>query len=67
MYGPLLYGRSRLTASDAAELALLVAARHGVLVHLTGFPETIASRLGARDGSAEALTESRTTRITAVR
>jgi hypothetical protein len=52
VYGPLQYGRSRLTASDAAELAFLVAARRGVLVHLTGLPVTIAARLGARDGSA---------------
>ena len=52
VYGPLQYGRSRLTASDAAELAFLVAARRGVLVHLTGFPETIATRLRARDESA---------------
>jgi thymidylate kinase len=52
VYGPLQYGRSRLTASDAAELALRVAARGGVLVHLTGSPETIVARLRARDGSA---------------
>ena len=55
VYGPLQHGRSRLTASDAAELALRVAARGGVLVHLTGFPETIVTRLRARDGSAPPL------------
>jgi len=52
VYGPLQHGRSRLTTSDAAELALRVGARGGVLVHLTGFPETIVTRLRARDGSA---------------
>ena len=63
VYGPLQSGRSRLTASDATELAFLVAARRGVLVHLTGLPETIAARLRVRDGSAppveriQALTE----------
>jgi thymidylate kinase len=55
VYGPLQYGRSRLTASDAAQLALLVAARGGVLVHLTGRPESIVARLRARDGSAPPL------------
>jgi thymidylate kinase len=52
VYGPLQYGRSRLTASEAAELALRVGARGGVLVHLTGSPETIVTRLRARDGYA---------------
>ena len=55
VYGPLQYGRSRLTASDAAQMALLVAARGGVLVHLTGRPESIVTRLRARDGSAPPL------------
>jgi thymidylate kinase len=55
VYGPLQYGRSRLTASDAAQMALLVAARGGVLVHLTGRPQSIVARLRARDGSAPAL------------
>jgi thymidylate kinase len=55
VYGPLQYGRSRITASDAAELALLVATRGGVLVHLTGSPETIVARLRARDRSAPPL------------
>jgi thymidylate kinase len=55
VHGPLQYGRSRLTAANAAELALLVAARGGVLVHLTGSPEAIAARLRARDGSAPPL------------
>ena len=55
VYGPLQYGRSRLTASDAAQMALLVAARGGVLVHLTGRAESIVARLRARDGSAPPL------------
>jgi thymidylate kinase len=55
VYGPLQYGRSRLTASDAAQMALLVAARGGVLVHLTGRPQSIVARLRARDGSAPPL------------
>lgn len=55
VYGPLQHGRSRLTTSDAGELALRVGARGGVLVHLTGFPETIVTRLQARDGSAPPL------------
>lgn len=55
VYGPLQYGRSRLTTADAAQLALLVAARGGVLVHLTGPPEAIARRLRKRDGSAPPL------------
>jgi thymidylate kinase len=55
VHGPLHYGRSRLTASDAAQMAFLVAARGGVLVHLTGRPESIVARLRARDGSAPSL------------
>jgi thymidylate kinase len=52
VYGPLDHGQSRLTTLEAAELALRVKARGGVLVHLTGAPETIFTRLRARDGSA---------------
>jgi thymidylate kinase len=55
VYGPLQYGRSRLTTSDATQLALLVAARGGVLVHLISWPETIVARLRGRDGSAPPL------------
>lgn len=56
----LVYGRSpggvcRLSAPDAAELALRVADRGGVFVHLTGSAETIAERLAARDGFAPPL------------
>jgi thymidylate kinase len=55
VYRPLQYGRSRLTTSDVTQLALLVAARGGVLVHLTSHPETIVARLRRRDGSAPPL------------
>jgi thymidylate kinase len=50
VYGPLRDGRSRLTPRQAAELAFVLADRGGVLVHLTGRPETLAARLRARDG-----------------
>lgn len=50
VYGPIDHDRSRLTLSDAADLARLVAARGGVLVHLTGHPDTITARLRSRDG-----------------
>jgi thymidylate kinase len=52
VYGPLRYGRSRLSVTAAAELALQVADRRGVLIHLTGRPDEIAARLQARDGYA---------------
>jgi thymidylate kinase len=55
VYGPFKYGRSRLSAPDAAELAFRVADRGGVLVHLTGRPDVIAARLRARDGYAPPL------------
>ena len=55
VYGPFKYGRSRLSAPDAAELAFRVADRGGVLVHLTGRPDVIAVRLRARDGYAPPL------------
>lgn len=54
VYGPFKFGRSRLSAPDAAELAFRVADRGGVLVHLTGSPDVIAARLRARDGYAPA-------------
>jgi thymidylate kinase len=49
VYGPLDHGRSRLTLPDAADLAHRVAARGGVLVHLTGHPDVIIARLRSRD------------------
>lgn len=52
VYGPLDHGRSRLTLHDTASLARRVAARGGVLVHLTGRPGIIAARLRTRDGPA---------------
>jgi predicted ATPase len=57
VYGPLLSGECRLSAADAARLAFLVADRGGVLVHLTGLPETLAARLLRRDGYAPPVEE----------
>lgn len=48
------HGRSRLSHADAAGLTAEVAERGGLLVHLTGQPEILASRLAARDGCAVA-------------
>jgi thymidylate kinase len=56
VYGPLERGRSRLTCTQATQLAAMVAQRGGVLVHLTGQPDRIAARLLARDGHAPPLT-----------
>jgi predicted ATPase len=50
VYGPLLHGYSRLTLAQAVVLSRFVAARNGVLVHLTGRPVEIRTRLQARDG-----------------
>ena len=55
VYGPLRHCRSRLNFADATTLAVIVAARGGVLIHLTGQPERIAARLLARDGKAPGL------------
>jgi thymidylate kinase len=55
VYGPLVHGGSRLSHSEAVQLAGLLAARGGLLVHLTGQPEVIAARLLARDGQAPSL------------
>lgn len=51
VYGPLYHGRSRITLSAAIGLARIVAARGGVMVHLTGNSRVLADRLRARDGS----------------
>ncbi|MFI9552344.1 hypothetical protein [Nonomuraea endophytica] len=55
VYGPLLYGRARLTQAQTVELTGMVADRQGVLVHLTARPEQLRARLIARDGTAPTL------------
>jgi thymidylate kinase len=50
VYGPLDHERSRLALPAATDLVRRIAARGGVLVHLTGRPDIIADRLRARDG-----------------
>jgi thymidylate kinase len=55
VYGPLEHIRSRLTFHDATRLAVGVAERGGVLVHLTCQPKQIVARLLARDGHAPSL------------
>lgn len=52
VYGPLFHRRSRIAVETAISLAEAVADRHGTLVHLTGDPDTIVSRLRSRDGTA---------------
>jgi hypothetical protein len=51
VYGPLHHNRSRITLDEAVGLAEAVAARDGALIHLTGLPAAIHSRLLAREGS----------------
>jgi thymidylate kinase len=55
VHGPFDRGRSRLTLTQATQLAAIVARRDGILVHLTGQPDQIAARLLARDGHAPPL------------
>lgn len=55
VYGPLYHGRSRITLSAAIGLARIVAARGGVIVHLTGNSDVLADRLRARDGTNPAV------------
>jgi thymidylate kinase len=50
VHGPLDRGHSRLTLTQATQLAAIVAQRGGILIHLTGQPDQIAARLLARDG-----------------
>jgi hypothetical protein len=50
VYGPLFRGWSRLTPAEAVGLAMTVVGRGGVLVHLTGPPDIILTRLRSRDG-----------------
>ncbi|MFI0242829.1 hypothetical protein [Streptomyces sp. NPDC016845] len=52
VYGPLYRGYSRLTWSQALDLAQLVTARDGIFLHLTAPAGTVRSRLSARDGRA---------------
>lgn len=54
VYGPLRHGGSRLTDADAGDLAVAVAHRDGVLVHLTAPATTVYARLCVRDGAAAA-------------
>jgi thymidylate kinase len=60
VYGPLDRGRSRLTLPAAITLTQRVAERGGVLVHLTGHPEIIATRLQARQEPAPSVDRIRT-------
>jgi thymidylate kinase len=62
VYGPVRYGRCRLTSSQTTELLAIVRARHGVLIHLDAPPERLRARLLARDGTAPALEELHTLR-----
>ncbi len=54
VYGPLRHGSSRLTHSDACDLATCVAHRDGVLVHLIAPASVVRARLIVRDGAAAA-------------
>jgi thymidylate kinase len=54
VYGPLYHGLSRITVPAASDLARIVAARGGVIVHLTGNSGVLADRLRARDGTGPA-------------
>ncbi|MGW1055946.1 hypothetical protein [Streptomyces sp. NPDC002521] len=57
VYGPLYRGHSRLTWSQALDLAQLVTARGGVFLHLTAPAATVRQRLKDRDGQAPAAEE----------
>ncbi|MEV6981742.1 hypothetical protein AB0M95_10865 [Sphaerisporangium sp. NPDC051017] len=57
VYGPLYRGRSRITWSQAIDLAETVIARSGLLVHLTAPSAVIRRRLLHRDGEAVSLEE----------
>ncbi|MDT0344131.1 nucleoside/nucleotide kinase family protein [Streptomyces litchfieldiae] len=57
VYGPLLRGRSRISWSQAIDLAESVTARSGLLIHLTAPPHLVRQRLLARDGDAIPLEE----------
>lgn len=55
VYGPLTRGRSRITWSEAIDLAESVIARDGLLVHLTAPTAVVHQRLLTRDGGAISL------------
>ncbi|WP_328548729.1 hypothetical protein [Streptomyces platensis] len=57
VYGPLHRGRSRITWSEALDLAESVITRVGMFVHLTAPPPVIRQRLLARDGEVASLEE----------
>ncbi|MER5549962.1 hypothetical protein ABT072_48155 [Streptomyces sp. NPDC002589] len=57
VYGPLYRGHSRITWSQALDLAELVTNRDGVFLHLTAPTATVHDRLKNRDGQAPALEE----------
>lgn len=65
VYGPRYHGRSRITLSQAIELAQAVAARDGALIHLTGPPAVIHGRLLTRDGHSAATVDEVETLVTA--
>jgi thymidylate kinase len=57
VYGPLHRGRSRITWSEALDLAESVTDRRGLFVHLTAPAPIIRRRLLDRDGEAASLDE----------
>ncbi|AEW95196.1 MULTISPECIES: nucleoside/nucleotide kinase family protein [Streptomycetaceae] len=57
VYGPLHRGRSRITWSEALDLAESVIERKGLFVHLTAPAPLIRQRLLDRDGEAASLDE----------
>jgi thymidylate kinase len=58
VYGPLYYGRSRLTWDQCLDLITAVVDRAGVFVHVTATPTTIHARLNERsDGHSPSLAE----------
>ncbi|WP_129839482.1 hypothetical protein [Streptomyces sp. RFCAC02] len=57
VYGPLHRGRSRITWSEALDLAESVINRKGLFVHLTAPPPVIHQRLLDRDGESVGLGE----------
>jgi hypothetical protein len=54
VYGPIDHGAHGSPLPAAISLTRYVAARGGILVHLTGRPDIVAAQLRARDGAAPA-------------